>query len=44
LSNAPLGLVLGIDAEQYRGEASMDCPNCDYHETHCFLDDKELPF
>jgi hypothetical protein len=38
------GLVLGIDAEQYAGQVSMDCPDCDYHETHSFLDDEELPF
>lgn len=23
-----------IDLEQYRGEVSVDCPVCDYHETH----------
>ena len=38
------GLVLGIDTEQYAGQVSMDCPDCDYHETHSFIDDKELPF
>ncbi len=23
-----------IDGEQYRGQVSIDCPECDYHETH----------
>lgn len=39
------GLVLAVDFEQYRGEVSMDCPDCEYHETHCFLEkDEQLPF
>lgn len=23
-----------IDADMYRGRVSMDCSNCEYHETH----------
>lgn len=23
-----------IDGEQYIGRVSIDCPDCDYHETH----------
>jgi predicted Zn-ribbon and HTH transcriptional regulator len=26
------------DADQYRGEVSIDCPECDYHETHDLRD------
>jgi DNA-directed RNA polymerase subunit RPC12/RpoP len=22
------------DADQFRGEVSLDCPSCNYHETH----------
>lgn len=28
------GLVAFLDEEQLRGEVSVDCPNCGYHETH----------
>lgn len=28
------GLEAMIDGEQYRGEVSINCPNCPYHETH----------
>lgn len=27
-----------IDGDQYRGEVSIDCPECDYHETHDLRD------
>ncbi len=23
-----------VDLDQYRGEVSIQCSNCDYHETH----------
>lgn len=23
-----------VDFDQYQGKASIDCDNCDYHETH----------
>ena len=28
------GVVGQIDSEQLRGEVSIDCPDCEYHETH----------
>lgn len=28
------GLRARLDGEQYRGEVSVDCPECEYHETH----------
>lgn len=28
------GLRGRIDTDQYMGEVSVDCPECDYHETH----------
>lgn len=26
--------TLWINQDQYEGKVSMDCPECDYHETH----------
>ena len=28
------GVVGSVDADQYAGRVSIDCPECDYHETH----------
>ena len=28
------GETLETDEDQYRGDVSLDCPECDYHETH----------
>lgn len=28
------GLRAHIDRDQYEGRVSVDCPDCDYHETH----------
>lgn len=28
------GCFAEIDGDQYYGRVSLDCPNCEYHETH----------
>lgn len=28
------GLDAWIDSDQFAGRVSIDCPECDYHETH----------
>lgn len=34
-ANCPgCGLRARIDRDQYRGDVSVDCPECGYHETH----------
>lgn len=30
------GYLACIDKDQYEGKVSIDCPECDYHETHDF--------
>lgn len=48
-------LVLGIDNAQFRGYGAIDCADCEYRESHSFVDDdrqssrppdpqEELPF
>lgn len=40
------GRALQADDEQYHGDVSLDCPHCDYHETHDVSEQKPdgLPF
>jgi DnaJ-class molecular chaperone len=32
-------MVGQTDEEQFRGQVSIDCPECDYHETHNLKDE-----
>lgn len=32
------GLRAQLDRDQMRGKVSVDCPQCEYHETHDHLD------
>lgn len=33
-----------VDTDQFEGRVSMDCPNCEYHETHDLrYDGKSIP-
>ncbi len=35
------GVWAYMDDDQYHGKVSVDCSNCDYHETHNFKKGKD---
>ena len=37
------GLLASVDSDQYKGKVSMDCVECDYHETHDLRDIPIIP-